>query len=75
MYALRLKGHLEDRWAAWFGDLTIRRKDNGDTLLIGPVVDQAALHGLLAKVHDMGLPMPSVISLGRNQELATDMNQ
>jgi hypothetical protein len=75
MYALRLKGHLEDRWAAWFGDLTITREDNGDTLLIGPVVDQAALHGLLAKVRDLGLPLLSVIRLEPNQELATDVNQ
>jgi hypothetical protein len=75
MYALRLKGHLEDRWAAWFGDLTITREDNGDTLLIGPVVDQAALHGLLAKVRDLGLPLLSVIRLEPNQELATDVIQ
>jgi hypothetical protein len=75
MYALRVKGHLEVRWAGWFGDLTITREDNGDTLLIGPVVDQAALPGLLAKVRDLGLPLLSVIRLEPNQERATGVNQ
>jgi hypothetical protein len=60
LYEIRLKGHLDDRWAAWFGDLTLTREDNGETLLTGPVVDQAALHGLLRKVRDLGLPLISV---------------
>ncbi|MCP4606061.1 MAG: hypothetical protein GY847_37050 [Proteobacteria bacterium] len=57
---IRIKGHLGGRWAGWFEGLTITLQDNGDTLLSGPVVDQAALHGLLRKVRDLGLPLLSV---------------
>jgi hypothetical protein len=60
IYEIRIKGHLDDRWAAWFEGLTITLEDNGDTLLTGPVIDQAALHGLLKKVRDLGLPLVSV---------------
>ncbi|HMQ33607.1 MAG TPA: hypothetical protein PKD53_22940 [Chloroflexaceae bacterium] len=59
-YEIRLKGHLDDRWAHWFEGLTIRREDRGHTLLVGPVLDQAALHGLLRRVRDLGLPLLSV---------------
>jgi hypothetical protein len=59
-YEIRLKGHLDDRWAAWFGGLTITLEEDGDTLLSGTVVDQAALHGLLKKVRDLGMPLLSV---------------
>jgi hypothetical protein len=62
-YEIRLKGHLDDRWAEWFGGLTITLEDNGDTLLTGPVVDQAALHGLLKKVRDLGMLLVSVSPL------------
>ena len=60
LYEIRLKGQLDDRWAAWFEGLTISQQDNGDTLLTGPVVDQAALYGLLRKVRDLGMPLLSV---------------
>jgi len=60
LYEIRIKGHLTDRWADWFGGLTITPEDNGDTLLNGPVTDQAALHGLLRKVRDLGMPLLSV---------------
>jgi hypothetical protein len=59
-YEIRLKGHLGDRWADWFGGFTITLEDNGDTLLTGPVADQAALHGLLKRVRDLGLTLLSV---------------
>ncbi len=59
-YEIRLKGHLAARWAAWFDGLTLTREDDGTTLIQGPVVDQAALHGLLQKVRDTGLPLVSV---------------
>ena len=61
VYQIRIKGHLGPRWADWFGGMTITLEDNGDTLLTGPVVDQAALHGLLRKVRDLGMPLISAI--------------
>jgi hypothetical protein len=61
IYQIRIKGHLGPRWADWFGDMTITLEDNGNTLLSGPVVDQAALHGLLRKVRDLGMPLISAI--------------
>ncbi|CAG0971690.1 hypothetical protein ANRL3_01541 [Anaerolineae bacterium] len=60
LYEIRLKGHLDARWASRFEGLTITLEDNGDTLLTGPVIDQAALHGLLKKVRDLGLSLVSV---------------
>jgi hypothetical protein len=60
IYQIRLKGRLDDQWADWFGGMAITPQDNGDTLLTGPVADQAALHGLLKKVRDLGLPLISV---------------
>ena len=62
-YEIRLKGHLDDRWADWFEGLTITLEEGGDTLLTGLVIDQAALHGLLKKVRDLGLPLVSVSPL------------
>ena len=59
VYQIRIKGHLGPQWADWFGGMTITLEDNGDTLLTGPVVDQAALHGLLRKVRDLGMPLIS----------------
>jgi len=67
-YEIRLKGHLEARWVKWFNGLAIKLEDNGDTLLTGPVVDQAALHGLLKKVRDLGLPLLSVNSVEPDAE-------
>src|SRR6266566_2949481 len=60
VYQIRIKGHLGREWADWFGGLTITLEDNGETLLTGSVVDQAALHGLLRKVRDGGMPLLSV---------------
>ncbi len=59
-YELRIKGHLDDQWAAWFEGMTLKLQDNGDTLLTGRVIDQAALHGLLRKVRDLGMPLISL---------------
>ena len=72
-YEIRIKGHLDDRWAAWFEGLTITLEDNGDTLLTGRVVDQAALHGLLKKVRDSGLPLVSVSPVEPGQANASDV--
>ena len=73
-YEIRLKGHLDNRWAAWFEGLTITREDNGETLLRGLVVDQAALHGLLRKVRDLGLPLVAVIQIEPEQADVPDGN-
>lgn len=60
-YEIRIKGHLDERWADWFAGMTITREANGETLLTGTVVDQAALHGLLRKVRDLGMALVSVV--------------
>jgi hypothetical protein len=67
VYQIRLKGHLDSQWTDWFGGLTITLEDDGDTILTGPVVDQAALHGLLKKVRDLGMPLVSVGPVGPGQ--------
>ncbi|MCW2803453.1 MAG: hypothetical protein JWN06_1670 [Propionibacteriaceae bacterium] len=59
-YEIRLKGHLDSRWAAWFDGLSLTNDSNGTTVISGLVADQAALHGLLQKVRDVGLPLLSV---------------
>ena len=59
-YEIRVKGHLDSRWADWFDGLSFTHESDGTTTLYGPVVDQAALHGLLRKVRDLGLPVISV---------------
>src|SRR5512136_2555824 len=62
-YQIRLKGHLGSQWTDWFEGLTITLEEDGDTLLTGSVIDQAALHGLLKKVRDLGMPLVSVSPL------------
>ena len=59
-YEIRVQGHLDDRWAAWFDGLAIAHGSDGTTMIHGPVADQAALHGLLQKIRDLGLPLISV---------------
>jgi hypothetical protein len=65
VYQIRVKGHLGSQWQDWFGGLTVTLEDNGETLLTGPVVDQAALHGLIKKVRDLGMPLVSVFRIAQ----------
>ena len=60
VYQIRLKGHLDDQWSDWLGGLTIALEEDGNTVLTGPVVDQAALFGLIKKVRDLGMPLVSI---------------
>jgi hypothetical protein len=60
VYQIRIRGQLHCEWTDWFGGMAVTPEDNGDTLLTGPVVDQAALYGLLKKVRDLGMPLVSV---------------
>ena len=60
IYQIRVRGHLNQEWSEWFDNMTITLESNGDTILVGRVVDQAALHGLLIRVRDMGLTLISV---------------
>jgi hypothetical protein len=74
-YQIRIKGHLGGQWTDWFEGLTITLEDNGETLLTGPVVDQAALYGLLRKVRDLGTPLLSVNRLKHGQADGSEVNQ
>ena len=72
VYLIRVKGHLGSQWTDWFGGATLRLEANGETLLTCPVVDQAALHGLLRKVRDSGLVLLLVIQIESGQADALD---
>jgi hypothetical protein len=72
VYQIRIKGHLDRRWTDWFEGLTITLEDNGETLLTGTVVDQAALHGLLRRVRDLGMPLLSVIQSEKGEQVYPD---
>ncbi|MFL7837883.1 MAG: hypothetical protein ACK2U5_17135 [Candidatus Promineifilaceae bacterium] len=71
---IRIKGHLDGRWADWFDGLAITPEENGNTLLSGPVVDQAALYGLLKKIRDMGLPLLSFSSSQPGESKTSQVN-
>ena len=73
VYQIRIRGHLGHDWTDWFEGLTITLEEDGDTLLTGPVVDQAALHGLLKRVRDLGMPLVSVSPLEHGQADQSDI--
>jgi len=68
IYHIRIQGHLDKKWTAWFDGVTIFHEENGETLIIFPEADQAALHGLLKKVRDLGLPLLSLHQIGPDQD-------
>jgi hypothetical protein len=71
-YQIRVRGHLSQERAEWFDGLTIQNQPNGEALLSGPVTDQAALHGLLVKIRDLGLPLLSVLCIEPGKERTDD---
>ena len=73
VYEIRIKGHLGHQWTDWFEGLTITLEEDGNTLLTGPVIDQAALHGLLKKVRDLGMPLVSVSPVESDQTDISDV--
>ena len=73
VYQIRIKGHLGRQWTNWFEGLTIILEDDGNTLLAGPLIDQAALHGLLKKVRDLGMPLLSVNSIEPSRQDVSDV--
>jgi hypothetical protein len=73
IYQIRIKGHLDRKWADWFSGLSITTLDNGETLLTGPVLDQAMLHGLLRKVRDVGLPLVALMAVEPEQADGPDV--
>jgi hypothetical protein len=75
VYQIRITGHLGRQWTDWFGGLAITLEEDGETLLTGPVVDQAALHGLLKKVRNLGLPLLAVNRIEPGKVDASDINQ
>jgi len=66
-YEIRLTGHLDARWAAWFDGLTVGHESDGTTVLSGPIADQAALHGVIQRIRDLGLPLISVTRVETDQ--------
>jgi hypothetical protein len=70
IYYIRVKGHLDGRWSEWFDGLQITNLENGEALLSGDIVDQAALHGMLNKVRDLGLPLVAVRSAGPSDKIS-----
>ena len=75
VYEIMIKGHLDHQWTDWFEGLTITLDPDGNTILTGPVVDQAALHGLLKKVRDLGMPLVSLNRMKPDQLDGPDINK
>jgi len=75
VYQIKIKGHLDQQWTDWFDGMTIILEDDGNTLLTGQVVDQAALHGLLKKVRDLGMPLVSLNRIKPGQANTPDFKQ
>ena len=72
VYQIRIKGHLDPHWSSWFEGLAITLEDNGETVLTGPLVDQAALHGSMRKMRDLGIPLLSVVCVKAGQAATSE---
>jgi hypothetical protein len=70
-YEIRVEGHLGTSWSDWFEGMSIHHEENGETVLSGPIVDQAALHGVLMKIRDLGLPLVAVTRQRQTESLCT----
>ena len=66
-YQIKIKGHLDDHWSEWFDNLTITNVANGEAILCGPLPDQAALHGVLIKIRDLGLPLLAITTIATDE--------
>jgi len=75
VYQITIKGHLSHQWADWFEGLTITLEEDGNTLLNGPVIDQSALHGILKKIRDLGMPLLSVNAVGPGPQDTSENKQ
>ncbi len=75
IFQIRIQGHLGRQWAGWFDGLTIVLEEDGNTLLSGPVADQSALHGILKKIRDLGMPLLSINSVDPNQSTKADSDE
>jgi hypothetical protein len=75
VYQIKLRGHVDPEWTDWLAGMTISLRDNGETVLTGPLMDQAALHGLLKKIRDLGVPLLSVMEIERDRADTTDGKQ
>ena len=73
VYQIVVKGHLDSEWSDWFDGLTITMVDNGETILTGPIVDQTALHGVLIKIRDLGLPLLSLTRVETGRECEANL--
>jgi hypothetical protein len=72
IFQIKIKGHLGQQWAGWFDGLTIALEEDGNTLLSGPIADQSALHGILKKIRDLGMPLLSVNTIDPDQASKAD---
>jgi hypothetical protein len=75
VYTLKIKGHLGQQWMNWFDGLAVTLEEDGNTLLSGHVSDQSALHGILKKIRDLGMPLLSVNSTDSNQTFTADTDE
>ena len=72
-YQIKIKGHLDDHWSDWFDNMTITNAANGEAILYGPLPDQAALHGVLIKIRDLGLPLLAVATIATDESKNTQL--